>query len=61
MNAQASAGLAGVAPGGAVPVENASTMNSYQERYEQVSQLIHKIGSRQYGHYGDQSLIGFTA
>jgi hypothetical protein len=41
MNTQASAGLTGAAPGGAVPVENASTMNNYQERYEQVSPLIH--------------------
>ena len=61
MNRQASTGLTGSAPPSAVPVENASTMNSYQERYEQVSQLIHEAGLHECEYHMKESLIRFTA
>jgi hypothetical protein len=61
MNTQASAGLTGAAPPSTVPVENASTMNSYQERYEQVSQPIYGAWLRESTYYIKESLTGFAA
>jgi hypothetical protein len=45
--------------GGAVPVEDASTLNSYQERYDQVSQPTCEPGV--HPHCVNDVLIGFTA